>query len=75
MAFRARSAVATARQINLNQKRLKHETEQAAKLDRWCTEHDVDGNGKLPLQPKPKPKPKQKPKPKSRSRSRSLSYP
>ena len=47
MAFRARSAVAQARQINLNQRRLKRETEQAAKLERWCSEHDVDGNGEF----------------------------
>ena len=47
MPFRARSAVAQARQINLNQRRLKRETEQAAKLERWCSEHDVDGNGEF----------------------------
>ena len=47
MPFRARNQVAVARQINLNQRRLKRETEQAAKLDRWCTEHDVDGNGEF----------------------------
>mmetsp|Transcript_58885 Transcript_58885/g.141256 ORF Transcript_58885/g.141256 Transcript_58885/m.141256 type:complete len:232 (-) Transcript_58885:117-812(-) len=42
-----RSAVAAARQINLNQKKLKREAEQVAKLDLWCTEHDGDGNGEF----------------------------
>ena len=42
-----RSAVAAARQINLNQKKLKREAEQIAKLDLWCVEHDGDGNGEF----------------------------
>ena len=42
-----RSAVAAARQINLNNKKLALEAKQAAKLDAWCEEHDKDGNGEF----------------------------
>ena len=42
-----RSSVAAARQINLNQKKLKKDAQQVAKLNLWCTEHDVDGNGEF----------------------------
>ena len=42
-----RSSVAAARQINLNQKKLKREAEHQATLDLWCNEHDRDGNGEF----------------------------
>jgi len=42
-----RSSVAAARQINLIQKKLKKDAQQVAKLNLWCTEHDLDGNGEF----------------------------
>ena len=42
-----RSSVAAARQINLNQKKRKKDAQQVAKLNLWCTEHDLDGNGEF----------------------------
>ena len=35
------------RQATLNQKRILHEQQQQAKLDRWCEEYDEDGNGEF----------------------------
>ena len=46
MVVRSRAA-ASARQMALNQKRLQRERVQQAKLDKWCEEHDDDGNGEF----------------------------
>ena len=40
MVLKVQSAAAMKRQATLNQKRILHEQQQQAKLDRWCEEHN-----------------------------------
>ena len=47
MVLKVQSAAAMRRQVTLNQKRVLHEQQQQAKLDRWCEEYDEDGNGEF----------------------------
>ena len=47
MVLKVQSAAAMKRQATLNQKRILHEQQQQAKLDRWCEEYDEDGNGEF----------------------------